>query len=220
MLLVHAGLNLKQAHESLNAEFIASLYETPGIVAPARSPSTHQSAVARPTARHARRFSMTMSPMQRLLTPFVKRLLATDYDLGIEVLGAWRHYYNQVDTKEAEDLSSLEEYIPYRIIDFGSGPWLVMIRFAMGLDVPGEELMSIKAIEDAGLKSAALTNDYWSWPKEIAGKDASNSRLMNSVSFAIARYNLSEQQAREHIKGLAIQAEKEFIALRASWLFR
>ena len=214
----------EEAHESLNSEFIAGLAEKLSRRNSLIEDAVDSSAPAvqlpsgRPVMGRSRNFSTIVSPMQRLLEPWVKKLLACDRDLGLEVLEAWRKYYNEVDTKEAEDLDGLAEYIPYRIMDFGSGPWLVMVRFGMGLHLTEQELESVERIVEAALKSAALTNDYWSWPKEKAGLDATKSRLMNGVSFAIKDHGFREAQARDHIKSLAIDAEQEYLRLTEKYV--
>ncbi|GAB7362289.1 hypothetical protein MBLNU230_g2307t1 [Neophaeotheca triangularis] len=241
------AVSLEEAHETLNAQFIAGLYENAalGIInrsstsAPPsrqRSPPKHlrpenarrqtshtqptsASTTSRPDFQRQRSNSTVITPMHRLLSPLVKRLLAEDQDLGIQVLKAWRAYYNSVDTKSAADLANLDAYLPYRIMDFGSGPWLVMIRYAMGLHLSEEELESAELLSRAALLSAALTNDYWSWPKEIKGLEARGMRLMNGVSFAMG-LGLSEEEAREHIKHLAVLAEKEYLSLRAEWAMK
>lgn len=238
--------SLEEAHETLNAQFIAGLYEnaTLGFInnrnstsaPPSRQQtppkSTRPEATRRQTSQadptpatpgrrpgfHRQRSNSTViTPMHRLLSPLVKRLLAASPDLGLDVLKAWRAYYNTVDTKSASDLAGLDEYLPYRIMDFGSGPWLVMIRYAMDLHLTEEELASVDALSRAALLSAALTNDYWSWPKEVVGLEVKGMRLMNGVSFAMG-LGLAEEEARKHVRELAVLAEGEYLCLRAEWM--
>lgn len=60
-----------------------------------------------------------MSPMEKLLTPFVKDFLAHDQARAIPVLRQWRYWLQNVDSKCVEDFRSIEEYISYRTINVG-----------------------------------------------------------------------------------------------------
>jgi hypothetical protein len=59
------------------------------------------------------------SPMEKLAVTFVKELLAFDRERAIPVINDWRYWLENADTKKVEDFDTIDEYIPYRIVNVG-----------------------------------------------------------------------------------------------------
>jgi hypothetical protein len=87
----------------------------------------------------------------------------------------------------------------------------------MDLDISPSEIELVKHIQDAAWTSVILTNDYWSWPKEVAFVDGRKTGILNAVSIFM-RFGVGETEALEMVKQRAIQAEKIFLKLYSDFI--
>ncbi len=56
-------------------------------------------------------------PMHKILAPWLKRVIAIDAELGLELLKAVRWQYKAQDTKMIQDFDTVEKYAKYRCVD-------------------------------------------------------------------------------------------------------
>lgn len=75
-----------------------------------------------------------VSPMEKLLIPFIKDLLSCDRDRGVHVLREWRYWLQNVDKKSAKEIHTIDEYLQYRTVNIGMryinslrGNWIIEI---------------------------------------------------------------------------------------------
>ena len=62
--------------------------------------------------------------------------------------------------------------------------------------------------------SFALTNDYWSWPKELDASQKGGGRIVNAVMHFIEKTSCSADEALEKVKLLAVEYERKALEQR------
>jgi terpene synthase-like protein len=85
----------------------------------------------------------------------------------------------------------------------------------MELNITSAERQSTEAFRNLAYACIALSNDWWSWPKEMAVHIAGKSRLMNAIAIMIKQHNLPAYKARGLVKGLALEYEKKLMDMRS-----
>lgn len=93
-----------------------------------------------------------------------------------------------------------------------------MIRYSMELDLSLAELQSVKDFQRAVWVSVTLSNDYWSWPKEVASANNCKHGIMNAVSILMRSQGLNETHARHAVKRLSIESEKNVSKLFVNFI--
>lgn len=147
-----------------------------------------------------------------IIKPVLYDLISTDRSKGIEVLKSWRNHYRKTATAPpaSETTTSVEECLHACTRTFPSKPWMVTLRFALGLHLEETELEAIEPAVEAAMQSVALTRDYWAWPQDSCSAD-NHKRLRNAVAISMVENQCSEVQAMVVVKNAAIAAESKFL---------
>jgi cell division protein FtsI/penicillin-binding protein 2 len=147
-----------------------------------------------------------------LVKPIVQDLTLIDQSEGIEVLKSWRRHYHKpaTPTPISGITTSPDAYKHAYTHTFSSKPWMVTLRYALGLHLEESELVAIEPTIEAAMQSVALTRDYWAWPKDSCSAD-NNKRLKNAVAISMVEKQCSEAQAMVLVKKAAITAESKFL---------
>ncbi|KJZ76730.1 hypothetical protein HIM_04066 [Hirsutella minnesotensis 3608] len=98
-------------------------------------------------------------------------------------------------------------------MDFGTTVLPDYIRFLMEIDLTEAEAESFRPVEHYATAAIVLANDYWSWPKEKAGFKGSKDTIWNLVTLLMRLRGVQEQEAREMVKGIAIEYEERAIQM-------
>jgi hypothetical protein len=108
---------------------------------------------------------------------------------------------------------SLDDFLPYRLSNFGFPPMSAMAAYGSGIDITAEEVAAIEdKLRPIGL-ACTLANDYWSFPKEMAAFEKGLGYPMNTVTALERMEGLSIEEAREKVKELVKKYEQEAMAL-------
>ncbi|KAL8794958.1 MAG: hypothetical protein Q9195_002540 [Heterodermia aff. obscurata] len=102
--------------------------------------------------------------------------------------------------KEDTDFKTLEEYIPYRVLDVGYIILLLMlwhglVTFGYTITIPNEEADMTKELLMPALITASLTNGLYSFEKEKG-----DANVQNAVLVVMKEHGCSEKKAREICK--------------------
>lgn len=65
-----------------------------------------------------------------------------------------------------------------------------------------------------------MTNDYWSWPKELAAFNTKGSKLCTAVAVLMNEKSIPAEEALDQVRHLAVAAERLYVELRQEWLER
>lgn len=100
------------------------------------------------------------SMVRDLLRPIVDEMLALDPSNTVATLAAWKGYFAALGSRQKKAPSTIEEYIPFRLDDFGCNHWLAMLRFSMDLHLTEKDMEEVRGIVHAAMISVVLTNDW------------------------------------------------------------
>lgn len=93
-----------------------------------------------------------------------------------------------------------------------------MMRYVMELDITVDEVKLVEPINWHTCASAALTNDYWSWNKEVANNNQHSMRIMNGVTVLGKEKGVGIEEALRMLKELALVHERQAADLCAEFL--
>ncbi|KAH8430730.1 terpene synthase family protein [Aspergillus melleus] len=158
------------------------------------------------------------APLENVLVPAIRDLLATDRAKGIPVLRSWVNWLLTVDSKGLNDFQTIQEYIDFRVINCGLLTYPPMIEYTMNLNLGYNEKQAVEELQILSVICIGLSNDYWSWPKEAADHAAGRSRLMNAVAMVMKEKGLSSEKAWWYVKDLTISYEEKLVQCRDHFL--
>jgi hypothetical protein len=147
-----------------------------------------------------------------LIKPIMQDLTLIDHSKSIEVIKSWRNHYHESATTltTSGTAASFDDHLHLCIYTFPSKPWMVTLRYALGLYLEDSELEAIEPAIKAAMQSVVLTRDFWAWPKDSHSTD-NNKRLKNAVAISMVEDQCSEAQALVLVKKAAIAAESKFL---------
>uniref|UniRef100_A0A0W0G6D9 Terpenoid synthase n=2 Tax=Moniliophthora roreri TaxID=221103 RepID=A0A0W0G6D9_MONRR len=121
----------------------------------------------------------------------------------------------QTRDSSAIEFDTIEEYIPYRLVNFDFEFVSQLILWAMALDLSPEDLdldllptykYSIGVI-------VGLVNDYFSWNMEKLQLEQDGDRIRNAVAVLLRQYAISERQAQAEVKKIIVGEEAKVRSL-------
>ncbi|KAE9362910.1 terpenoid synthase [Stipitochalara longipes BDJ] len=160
------------------------------------------------------------TPLEKVLVHVMQGVLAVDHERGMISFNAWLDWLRISDVYDVTDFDNIDSYVEYRISNVAFPAMCAMLPFAMELDINSEDLKPIEPFLHAAGASIAMTNDYWSWPKEFRASSEGNCRIMNAVTIIMTEKNITMDQAHEMVKELALKYEKEAVFQRDSIVSR
>ncbi|KAJ5027551.1 isoprenoid synthase domain-containing protein [Bipolaris maydis] len=110
-----------------------------------------------------------------------------------------------------EGFSSLKEYMNYRNQNVGMSAFWPMLAFSMGYEPTAEEHDLVQHVLEPIEEGICLTNDYWSWERELSDHLTNGNRINNSVDVAMRTMNLDQAAAKEWLKERLIGLECEYV---------
>lgn len=100
------------------------------------------------------------SIVRGLLQPIVDEMLMLDTENALVTLSAWKDYFAALSSRARDMPKTIDEYIPFRLDDFGCNHWLAMLRFSMDLHLTEAELEESQPFVSVAMVSVVLTNDW------------------------------------------------------------
>lgn len=97
---------------------------------------------------------------------------------------------------------------------------MAIIRFAMDLRLTPEELKSIHDLELLIGEIAGLTNDFWSWEKEVQAQSVAGYAGLphrNAVAVLMKEKNVDAVEAKELLKQHILAVESDFLQKVSDW---
>lgn len=90
-----------------------------------------------------------------------------------------------------------------------------MLQFSLGMHISPEEHELVQPIIDAATRGLLLANDYFSWEREYRELQSGQSkRIVSAVEMFIRTKDLSIEAAKDEVKMMIIESEREFCRLR------
>ncbi|KAL7949232.1 isoprenoid synthase domain-containing protein [Trichoderma barbatum] len=159
------------------------------------------------------------NPKHMQLLGFLKKFIATDPEAALQVCVEYENYLKAVDSSDKEFVT-MAEWVPYRIPNCGYWILMAIIRFAMDIRLTAEELESIHALELLIGEVAGLTNDFWSWEKEVRAQSVAGYSGLphrNAVAVLMKEKHVGAVEAKELLKQHILAVEAEFLQKVSDW---
>lgn len=148
------------------------------------------------------------------------RLLALDQPAASALLQEWGRYTAYSAESFAKEFPALEEYIEHRFYDAALLLYYAVSGFgAACLPLsPEEHVLAAPLISCLG-NACALTNDYYSWDKELAVHTAAggHGRVYNCVAWIMEKYSCDIDMARELLREKIQGYERQFQEMWRNW---
>jgi hypothetical protein len=139
--------------------------------------------------------------------------LAVDHAHGTFALSTWINWLENTQERDMSSFKSVDEFLPYRLKNFGFPPMSAMAAYGSGIDITAEEVAAIESkLRPVGL-ACTLANDYWSFPKEMAAFEKGLGYPVDTVTALQTMEGLSIEESRERVKELVIKYEEEALAV-------
>ncbi|KAK7437902.1 hypothetical protein VKT23_018337 [Stygiomarasmius scandens] len=111
--------------------------------------------------------------------------------------------------------ATLEDYLPYRIINLDWYFVCLLLRWSMDIDLTDAEskLESIDKFDYIAGAVAGLGNDYYSWNREKKQYPDSD-RIMNAVPVLMRQHSVSETQAKASLQNIIVEEANHLEEIR------
>lgn len=92
-----------------------------------------------------------------------------------------------------------------------------MLSFSMGYEPAAQEHDLVQHVLEPIEEGICLTNDYWSWERELSDHLTNGNRINNSVDVAMRILNLDQATAKEWLKERLIGLECEYVQYKVEF---
>ncbi|KAM0358657.1 hypothetical protein ACHAP4_004633 [Fusarium culmorum] len=132
-------------------------------------------------------------------------------EAGLRLLIAktWKDAIDTTTRDKNVDSKSIEDYLEFRMIDTGAPFVEALMLFGMGMTLSPQEDADLGHVIRPCFAALALTNDYFSFDREMEEIDTST--LINSVAIVMRIQNLDIPTAKAIINETIQKYEQEFL---------
>ncbi|KAK2734039.1 hypothetical protein FQN57_001874 [Myotisia sp. PD_48] len=141
-------------------------------------------------------------------------MIAIDHSLAMDVMTTYSNGL-QITTSPPSGISSIEEYLPIRLVDCGLDVFQDMSCFGIGIRLTQAEKAKLSEVINTALYSAALMNDYYSWPKELKHHlETQGSEIpFSAVCILMRQYKCSDIEALEKLQDKYVELQEQHLLL-------
>ncbi|KAL4801265.1 isoprenoid synthase domain-containing protein [Aspergillus unguis] len=150
---------------------------------------------------------------KQIQSKMLLELLSIDAPCAEVVIDYWKQMISTTAKQDKQRVfDSLEEYVDYRIIDTGAPFVDMLMRFGMGILLTKEEQRLIEPLVKPCYAALGLANDYFSFDiewEEFQHEDKAT--MTNAVWLFMQWENLDVEQAKERVRNVVNQYEKQYL---------
>ncbi|CAF3475644.1 unnamed protein product [Fusarium graminearum] len=139
----------------------------------------------------------------------ISRLLQTDEVCAKKIAKTWKDAINTTTKDKNVDFQSIEDYLEFRMIDTGAPFVEALMLFGLGMSLSPQEDDALGHVIRPCFAALALTNDYFSFDREMEEVDTST--LINSVAIVMRIQNMDIPTAKTIINETIQKYEREFL---------
>ncbi|KAG2025232.1 hypothetical protein GB937_002993 [Aspergillus fischeri] len=104
---------------------------------------------------------------------------------------------------------TLMSYVKYRIEDVGADLVFRSVEFASDISVTDRDEQALERLSSACAKHCALSNDLYSYPKEVIAEKENGEPLLNAVKVVRDLMNVSSSSAKSILRGIILDTERQ-----------
>ncbi|EKJ68362.1 hypothetical protein FPSE_11370 [Fusarium pseudograminearum CS3096] len=139
----------------------------------------------------------------------ISQLLQTDEVCAKRIAKTWKDAINTTTEDKDVDFKSIKDYLEFRMIDTGAQFVEALMLFGLGMTLSPQQDANLAHIIRPCFAALALTNDYFSFDREMEEVDTST--LINSVAIVMRIQNLDIPTAKTTINETIQKYEREFL---------
>ncbi|MCJ1261630.1 hypothetical protein MMC22_001496 [Lobaria immixta] len=136
---------------------------------------------------------------KKIQLQILSEMTAIDKERALIIMNSWSTLMELSAGRErSAPFTTLEEYLPYRVIDVGEPFWFGAVTFSMALTILEEELDLCKQLARPAFVTLSLTNDLFSWEKERDQAERDGiPHVMNAIWILIQERSITELEAKD-----------------------
>ncbi|PKX93410.1 uncharacterized protein P174DRAFT_443286 [Aspergillus novofumigatus IBT 16806] len=104
---------------------------------------------------------------------------------------------------------TLMNYVEYRIEDVGADLVFRSVEFASDISVTDHDEQALERLSSLCAKHCALSNDLYSYPKEVIAEKENGETLLNAVKVVQGLMNVSSSLAKTILRGIILDTERQ-----------
>ncbi|KAF5246881.1 hypothetical protein FAUST_1066 [Fusarium austroamericanum] len=139
----------------------------------------------------------------------ISRLLQVDEVCAKRIAKTWKNAIETTTKDKNVDFQSIENYLEFRMIDTGAPFVEALMLFGLGMTLSPQEDADLGHVIRPCFAALALTNDYFSFDREMEEVDTST--LINSVAIVMRIQSLDIPTAKTIINETIQKYEREFL---------
>ncbi|KAL5341064.1 isoprenoid synthase domain-containing protein [Aspergillus crustosus] len=156
--------------------------------------------------------------VSKLMVSVVREMLDMDRVGGLMMIDGWKNHLDGQSASTHNDMS-FEQYRAHRLKELAAD-WAVGLGcWAAEIHISPEERKAIDGFIIEGLTGAEFMNDYYSFEKEFAEHQRTDTlyRMQNGVALLMREYGYDEEEARGIVRDQLWTAEKAIMEGYHAW---
>ncbi|KAI9891309.1 MAG: hypothetical protein M1814_002822 [Vezdaea aestivalis] len=152
---------------------------------------------------------------KQIQSKMLLEMLSIDRERALTTMKAWATFVELASGRQHHTrFATLDEYIPYRVIDVGEMFWFGMVTFGMAITIPEDEIDLCRRLMRPAWVTAGLTNDLYSWEKEYeASLKNGQPDVVNAVWVLMGEHNLTIDEAKDLCREKIKESVAEYVQL-------
>ncbi|MCJ1250577.1 hypothetical protein MMC30_007805 [Trapelia coarctata] len=128
----------------------------------------------------------------------LSEMAAIDQEGALSAMGAFATFTKLASSlPRSTPFMTLEEYIPWRVIDVGELVMFGIITFGMALTIHEDEMDQCRRLTKSAFAALSLTNDLHSWDRDReTSKRAGLEHVQNGVWVLMKEHSITEAEAK------------------------
>ncbi|KAI4273155.1 MAG: hypothetical protein LQ337_004827 [Flavoplaca oasis] len=153
------------------------------------------------------------SGKNKIQMQILKKMLALDHERALTSTKAWAKFVQLAAGRQNDvAFATLEEYIPYRMLDVGEMFWFGMVTFGMAITIPEEEMGTCKRLMRPAWIVAGLQNDLFSWEKEHeTARRLGRRNVINAIWVLMQEHSINVNEAKDMCRRIIKDNVSEYL---------
>ncbi|PQE20308.1 fusicoccadiene synthase protein [Rutstroemia sp. NJR-2017a BBW] len=152
---------------------------------------------------------------KKIQAELLKEMVAIDPKCALVTMKAWAKFVEVGSSRQHYTVfTTLDDYLPYRIMDVGEMFWYGVVTFGMGITIPEEEMEICRKLMRPAWIAVGLQNDLYSWPKERdAAARNGHTHVVNAIWVLMREHKLSVKDAEVLCRRMIKERVAEYVQI-------
>ncbi|KUL83692.1 hypothetical protein ZTR_07521 [Talaromyces verruculosus] len=152
---------------------------------------------------------------KQIQSKLLLEMVAIDRECALVTMKAWARFLEVGSSRQHDTrFTSLETYLPYRIMDVGEMFWYGVVTFGMGLHIPDHEMDTCRDLMAPAWIAVGLQNDLYSWPKEQqAAQSRGEDHVVNAIWVLMQEHNVDVDGADKICRDLIKRYVAQYVRI-------